>query len=158
MLSVTELITDGTTNALLGTARILDDARSFRSEVSADIEKQMRVIAQGTALAYNVEAHVAYTREFIPLVNNVTLASEAIGVASNLFGVSNVRVGSKQMTASEDFPQFLTRVPGCFVFLGDGERSAPLHNLNYDSSDDGVVHGMRFHAGIVRPRLPAHRL
>ena len=33
-----------------GFARILGDARSFRPEVSAEIEKQMRIIAEGTAL------------------------------------------------------------------------------------------------------------
>lgn len=157
VVSVTELITDGTRNALPGAARILGDARSFRSDVSADIEKQMRIVAQGTALAYNVEAQVDYTREFIPLVNDVTLAKEAIDVASSLFGVSNVRVSTKPMTASEDFAQFLTRVPGCFVFLGNGEKSAPLHNPNYDFNDDGLIYGLQFHVGIVRRRLPPHR-
>jgi amidohydrolase len=43
---VTELLTDGTRNALPGLARILGDARSFHPEVSAEIEKQMRVIAE----------------------------------------------------------------------------------------------------------------
>lgn len=158
VVSVTELITDGTRNALPGTARILGDARSFRSDVSADIEKQMRVIARGTALTYNVEAHVQYTREFIPLLNDVTLANEAIDVARDLFGAAKVRVSSKPMTASEDFAQFLTRVPGCFIFLGNGEKSAPLHNPTYDFNDDGLVHGLRFHVGIVRRRLQPHRL
>jgi hippurate hydrolase len=74
-----------------------------------------------------VEAHVDYTREFIPLVNNVTLASEAIDVASNLFGVSNVRVGSKQMTASEDFPQFLPRAPAIAAKTARA-RSSPSFN------------------------------
>ena len=67
VVSVTELITDGTRSALPGTARILGNPRSFRSDVSADIENQMRVIAEGTALAYNVESHVRYTRKFITL-------------------------------------------------------------------------------------------
>jgi metal-dependent amidase/aminoacylase/carboxypeptidase family protein len=57
------------------------------------------------------------------------------------------------MTGSEDFAQFLSRVPGCFVFLGNGETSAPLHNPNYDFNDNGLVHGMRFHAAIARRRL-----
>lgn len=49
VVSVTELITDGICNALPGTARILGDTRSFRPEVSAEIEKQLRQIAKGTA-------------------------------------------------------------------------------------------------------------
>ncbi len=153
VVSVTELITDGTRNALPGVARILGDARSFRREISERIEQQMRIIAQGTALAYNVEAHVRYTREFVPLMNDTALAAEAMAVAVELYGASNARVASKPMTGSEDFAQFLSRVPGCFVFLGNGETSAPLHNPNYDFNDNGLVHGMRFHAAIARRRL-----
>ncbi len=153
VVSVTELITDGTRNALPGVARILGDARSFRREISERIEKQMRIIAQGTALAYNVEAHVRYAREFVPLMNDAALAAEAMAVAVELYGASNARVAAKPMTGSEDFAQFLSRVPGCFVFLGNGETSAPLHNPNYDFNDNGLVHGMRFHAAIARRRL-----
>ena len=153
VVSVTELITDGTRNALPGMARILGDARSFRREISERIEQQMRIIAQGTALAYNVEAHVRYTREFVPLMNDTALAAEAMAVAVELYGASNARVASKPMTGSEDFAQFLSRVPGCFVFLGNGETSAPLHNPNYDFNDNGLIHGMRFHAAIARRRL-----
>ncbi|NMN68757.1 amidohydrolase [Rhizobium sp. 57MFTsu3.2] len=153
VVSVTELITDGTRNALPGMARILGDARSFRREISERIEQQMRIIAQGTALAYNVEADVRYTREFVPLMNDTALAAEAMAVAVELYGASNARVASKPMTGSEDFAQFLSRVPGCFVFLGNGETSAPLHNPNYDFNDNGLVHGMRFHAAIARRRL-----
>jgi hippurate hydrolase len=155
VVSVTELITDGTRNALPGTARILGDARSFRSEISERIEKQMRIIAEGTALAYNVEADVHYTREFVPLLNDPTLADEAMAVATELLGEENVRVATKPMTGSEDFAQFLSRVPGCFVFLGNGKESAPLHNPNYDFNDEGLVHGMRFHAEMVHRRLRA---
>lgn len=155
VVSVTELITDGTRNALPGTARILGDARSFSPEVSERIEQQMRVIAEGTALAYNVEADVQYSREFVPLLNDAGLAEEALAVATDLYGADNAEIADKPMTGSEDFAQFLSRVPGCFVFLGNGKASAPLHNPNFDFDDAGLIHGVNFHTGIVRRRLPA---
>jgi len=74
VVSVTELLTDGTRNALPGLSRILGDARSFRPEVSAAIEKQMRIIAEGTALAYNLAVDAADTREFAPLINDTILS------------------------------------------------------------------------------------
>lgn len=155
VVSVTELITDGTRNALPGTARILGDARSFDQAVSEQIEKQMRMITQGTAMAYNLSSEISYTREFVPLLNDPALTEEALSVAAEVLGSGNVRHSSKPMTASEDFAQFLTRVPGCFVLLGNGEASAPLHNSSYDFNDDGLTHGMRFHTAIVRRRLHA---
>ncbi|MGX5842509.1 M20 aminoacylase family protein [Mesorhizobium sp. ArgA1] len=153
VVSVTELITDGTRNALPGLARILGDARSFRPEVSAEIERQMRVIAAGTAAAYNVAAEITYSREFVPLQNDAELVDEAFAAARRVLADNAVGVAAEPMTGSEDFARFLDHVPGCFVFLGNGEASAPLHNSSYDFNDDGLLHGTNFHAAIVRQRL-----
>ena len=153
LVSVTELITDGTRNALPGLARILGDARSFRPEVSAEIERQMRIIAEGTAAAYNVAAEVNYTREFVPLHNDTELVEAAFAAAKNVFEPGNIAIAREPMTASEDFARFLDHVPGCFVFLGNGEASAPLHNSSYDFNDEGLVFGASFHAAIARQRL-----
>ena len=153
VVSVTELITDGTRNALPGLARILGDARSFRTDVSAAIEKQMRQIAQGTALAYNVSAEVTYTREFVPLLNDAALVEEAFAAARSILPGEAVALAREPMTGSEDFARFLDHVPGCFVFLGNGKDSAPLHNPTYDFNDEGLIHGARFHAAIARRRL-----
>jgi metal-dependent amidase/aminoacylase/carboxypeptidase family protein len=155
VVSVTELITDGTRNALPGHARILGDARSFRPEISAEIEKQMRVIAEGTASTYNVAAEVIYTREFVPLLNDPASTDEALAAARAVVKPEHVATAREPMTASEDFARFLTHVPGCFVFIGNGEQSAPLHNPSYDFNDEILLYGARFHAAIVRLRLPS---
>lgn len=153
VVSVTELITDGTRNALPGLARILGDARSFRPEVSTQIEDQMRVIAEGTARSYAIAAEVTYTREFVPLVNDAALVDEAFAAAAGFFEPANIAVRAEPMTASEDFARFLDFVPGCFAFLGNGANSAPLHNPGYDFNDDGLLYGAMFYAGIARRRL-----
>jgi hippurate hydrolase len=153
VVSVTELLTDGTRNALPGLARILGDARSFRPEISAEIEKQMGVIVEGTALAYNVTAELSYTREFVPLVNDEALVQEALTAARTVFGDGGVAIAREPMTGSEDFARFLEHVPGCFAYVGNGEASSPLHNPTYDFNDEGLIHGARFHAAITRQRL-----
>lgn len=154
VVSVTELITDGTRNALPGLCHILGDARSFKPEVSAVIEKQMRIIAEGTALAHNVLVEVDYRREFVPLINDGHLATEALAAATSVFGEDATVVADAPITASEDFAQFLKHVPGCFAFIGNGEGSAPLHNPTYDFNDAVLSRGAGFHAAIVRRRLP----
>ncbi|MET7246887.1 amidohydrolase [Methylobacterium sp. EM32] len=154
VVSVTELITDGTRNALPGRARILGDARSFRPEVSAEIERQMRAIAEGTARAYGVTAEVAYTREFVPLLNDPALTEVALAAAAAALGADAVAVARAPMTGSEDFARFLAHVPGCFVFLGNSEGSAPLHNPTYDFDDAALPHGVAYHVALVRRRLP----
>jgi amidohydrolase len=155
VVSVTELLTDGTRNALPGMARVLGDCRSFKPEVSAEIERQMRIIADGVALTYQCAAEVSYTREFVPLVNDAELTRHALAAASKVFAPEAIRAEREPVTASEDFARFLDHVPGCFVYIGNGEASMPLHNSGFDFNDDALPHGMGFHVAIVRERLPA---
>lgn len=155
VVSATELVTDGTRNALPGLAQIRGDARSFNPDVSATIEKQMRIIAEGIARAYNLTVNVDYTREFVPTLNDPSLTTEALAVSEEVFGRGRVGLEAHPVTASEDFAQFLTKVPGCYAFIGNGKTSAPLHNPNYDFNDDALLGGAAFHVAIARNRLAA---
>jgi hippurate hydrolase len=71
-----------------------------------------------------------------------------------VFGDDGVDAGCAPITASEDFARFLEHIPGCFVFLGNGTNSLPLHNAAFDFNDDGLAYGVRFHVEIARRRLP----
>jgi len=153
VLSVTELVSDGTRNVLPGEARIRGDARSFRPEVSAGFETELRRIAQGTAAAYGCTAEVAYTREFVPLVNHPEATRAALAAAATVFAPGAIKGDRAPITASEDFAQFLLRVPGCFGLIGNSEDSLPLHNPRFDFADGALLQGARFHVAIARQRL-----
>jgi hippurate hydrolase len=157
VVSVTELITDGARNILPGLARIRGDVRSFRPEVSAEIEKQMRILAKGLALSHNLKAEVEYSREFVPVVNDSILAEASLAVAHAVFGAENVQASERPITASEDFARFQEHVPGCFAFVGNGETSAPLHNPRYDFDDRGLVFGARYFIAMAKARLGVSR-
>ena len=154
VVSVTELVTDGTRNVLPGLARVLGDARSFNREVSVLIETEMRRIASGLALAYDCEVQLIYTREFVPLVNEARTTDVALAAARATVGELGVAVVTQPHTASEDFARFLERVPGCFIFMGNGEHSAPLHNSGYDFNDEAIPFGVRYFVELVRRQLP----
>jgi hippurate hydrolase len=154
VLSVTELLTDGTRNVLPGLARILGDARSFTPEVSARIEAEMRRIAAGTAEAYDCTAELSYSREFVPLVNDPGATATALAAATTVFGAERVRAGREPLPASEDFARFLAHVPGCFAFIGNGLGSAPLHNPGYDFDDAAIPQGVGYFVALARQRLP----
>ncbi len=152
VVSVTELVTDGTRNALPGTASIKGDARSFRPEVSARIEEEMRMIVAGKATQYAIRSEIIYTREFVPLLNDAELTREALSACIPFS--ARVSDDCEPMTGSEDFARFLSHVPGCFLFIGNGESSAPLHNPSYDFNDQALLHGAAVHVAIARRRLP----
>jgi hippurate hydrolase len=153
VVSVTEFVTDGTRNVLPSQTVLRGDVRSFRPEVSAEVERQMRVIAEGIGTAHRVSVEVGYTREFVPLINDAACADEALAVARDVCGAEGASVAEKPITASEDFAHFLSRVPGCFAFIGNGVDAPPLHNPGYDFADGNLLVGARFHAAIARRRL-----
>ena len=153
VVSVTELITDGSRNILPGLSKILGDARSFRREVSLAIENEMNAITAGIASTYGLDYSINYTREFIPLINNSELAEHAIKVGQKVFGPERAKLANQPVTGSEDFARFLNHVPGCYVFFGNGENSAPLHNSSYDFNDAALEHGVNYLVSLVQNRL-----
>lgn len=154
VVSVTELLTDGTRNALPGSATILGDARSMRPEVSAEIERRMREIANGTAATYDCAVSLDYRREFIPLVNSPEETRAALAAAASVVGRDAVDDDATPIAASEDFARFLQHAGGNFAFIGNGEASSPLHNPNYDFNDAILPIGAAYFSAIARRRLP----
>jgi hippurate hydrolase len=153
VLSVTELHTDGARNILPGLSRILGDARSFSSDVSKKIEDEMTTITAAIASAHELEFNINYSREFIPLINDNYLAGEALKVAQLTFGMDKSTIAIQPVTGSEDFAKFLNHVPGCYVFFGNGTKSAPLHNSSYDFNDEALEHGVNYFVNLVKNRL-----
>ena len=154
VLSVTEMQTDGTRNAVAGSATITGDTRSFDPAVSLQIESGMRRVVEGTAAAHGCTATVDYTREFVPLINDDELTQSAILAAkAAAYTPENVNANYDRIGASEDFAQLLQHVPGNFMFLGNGD-SASLHNPSYDFNDAALPHGVAYFAELVKARLP----
>jgi hippurate hydrolase len=154
VVSCTELIADGNRNVIAGHAKIRGDCRSFRPDVSAAIERELRSVASGVAETHRCKAEIVYTREFVPLINDGQATEAALTAARMSLGEASVRDDAPPVTASEDFARLLEHVPGCFVLLGNGD-SKPLHNPSYDFNDDALPYGVRFLVELVRRRLPA---
>ena len=153
VLSVTELKSDGTRNAIAGFARILGDARSFDRDVSTRIESGLRRIALGVATAHGCGVDVDYTREFVPLINDAEMTDAAVIAAGVVAGGTNqVDANTARIGASEDFALLLEHVPGNFMEIGNGP-SAALHNSAYDFNDAAIPFGVQYFTQLARTRL-----
>jgi len=155
VLSVTELTSDGTRNVIAGNARISGDARSFDGAVSARIEQELERIAKGTALSFGCDAEVAYSREFVPVMNDAAATQIAIAAARAVAdSPDQVDADAARISASEDFARLLEHVPGNFMFIGNGD-SQSLHHPSYDFDDRALPFGVRYFTQVVQNRLPA---
>ena len=158
VVSCTELHTDGIRNAIPSNVVIKGDTRSYSPQVQALLERRMREICQGIALAHGVRCEVEYTHEFAPTVNWAQCVPVAVRAAAAVVGAENVDADVAPMMISEDFGAFLKVVPGAFVFMGNGAAGTPggvpLHSGQYDFNDELLPIGARYFAELVRQRLP----
>lgn len=159
VISCTELHTDGVRNAIPTHVEIKGDTRSYDPKAQKLIEERMRSICEHICAMNNAECEFEYTHEFAPTVNNAECVEVALKAANNVVGKDNVDHNVPAMMASEDFGTFLQKIPGCFVFIGngteeDGNGYIPLHNSLYDFNDDILMVGAEFFAELIRTRLP----
>ncbi|HHN8543018.1 amidohydrolase [Citrobacter cronae] len=158
VISCTELHTDGIRNAIPTHVEIKGDTRSYSPEVQTLLEERMRTMREAICAMHGAQCEFIYTHEFAPTVNWQHCVDVAVNAAENVVGEKNVDGNVAQMMISEDFGAFLQKIPGCFVFLGNGDASdpqgnTPLHNACYDFNDEILLTGAEYFAEIVRIRL-----
>lgn len=157
VVSCTEFITDGIRNAIPSNVVIKGDTRSYSPDVQTLLENRMRAICEGICRAHQAECTFEYTHEFAPTVNWPACVPVAVSAARRVVGTSRVMAEIAPMMISEDFGAFLTKVPGAFVFIGNGAAgeagSVPLHNSAYDFNDAVLSTGAAYFHEVAKAAL-----
>jgi metal-dependent amidase/aminoacylase/carboxypeptidase family protein len=102
-----------------------------------------------------------FVRAYPPLVNWDAQTDFATQVAIDVFGVSKVELDTPPHGGAEDFSFYLEKVPGCYLFIGNGgggHREATyhgmgpceLHNPNYDFNDALLPIGSTYWVKLVQ--------
>ena len=111
------------------------------------------------AQSYGVQATIDWREGYAVLVNSPEHTEFAARVATQLFGKDRVTPQGPALTASEDFAFMLEKVPGCYLFVGNGGPGSPgacmVHNPGYDFNDDLIEPGAAFWVTLVREFLSA---
>jgi hippurate hydrolase len=152
VVSVTELRSDGTRNAIAGYAEVDGDCRNFSPAVSERIEAAMRRVAVSVGRAHGCEVEVDYTRVFTPLINDAAATGHALAAARSVFGAEAVDGEAARVGGAEDFAWALAHAPGNFAFIGNGD-TAVCHSPHYDFNDEALMHGVGYFVALVRARL-----
>ena len=158
VVSVTEILTDGTRNVLPETVTLKGDTRSYSADVQKTIEAEMRKLAEGIGLSFGAEVDVDYSHEFAATVNHEAASIAALAAARTAPGIVSVDANPAPLMGSEDFGLFLNHKPGNFAFLGNGDSGAngqPLHNARYDFNDAAIGPGIAYWSEIVHSKLKA---
>jgi amidohydrolase len=112
--------------------------------VAAEIRGRVTSIAQGIASAFGASAKVRFGEQSYPAtVNDAAMAGRVRAAAVEVVGEERVRSGDAVRTmAAEDFSEFITRVPGCYFFVGARNEATgavhPHHSPHFDLCEQSL--------------------
>ena len=125
-------------NVIPGEAELRLTIRAFKPEVRDLLQQRITDIAKTQAAVYGASAEVAYERRYPMLYNHPEQTAFCDTVLREWLGGEGVLDGEEPVTGSEDFAFFLEKVPGCYVFIGNGvgeQGGCMVHNPGYDFND-----------------------
>lgn len=155
VISVTQIHGGETNNAIAGSARMSGTIRTHSNVVRKDLIQRLDQLVTHIGNAFGMKATFRLGDISHPVtVNTESETLRAITIAEELVGSQRVNRRVKEMMTSEDFAYFLTEVPGCYLFLGNGDceehHSIGLHNSTYDFNDQITPIGAAYLVSIVR--------
>jgi hippurate hydrolase len=109
------------------------------------LEQRIKAIATSQAESFGCSAEVDWHEGYCVLVNSEKETQFARQVALDLVGAERVVLNGPPLTASEDFAFMLEKVPGSYLFIGNGDGDSAgacmVHNPGYDFNDDNIATG-----------------
>ena len=159
VISVTEFITNGTTNVVPGQVILKGDTRSLSPAVQQQIEEVMHRKVKGICEANGATFEFSYKKNFVPTINTKEEAMIAANVAQTIVGSDAVIGDSRSVMTSEDFGWMLQKKKGAYILLGNGKEGiggCSLHNPKYDFNDDILTIGADFWVALVQSELSSN--
>ncbi|TKT69655.1 amidohydrolase [Aquamicrobium sp. LC103] len=142
-------------NVIPNEVRIGGTSRAYSHAVRDQIEEEIGKIARGIAAASGIGCDYEYRRGMPAVINEQDASARALAAARAALGEENALASFPPSTAGDDFAIFSTRVPGAYVWLGNGpaEDGALHHNTRYDFNDAAIVPGIRYWTTLVEQDL-----
>lgn len=151
VISITCFNAGSTYNVIPDTAVLKGCIRTQTQQVREQLKAGINRILSGICTAYDA----GYDFDFLPgYPNTVTTQEEtaaAVEAAAGVVGKDNVDPDTQPLMASEDFSYYLEKIPGSYMFIGNGtmEGSSMSHRSDYDFNDDIIPLGVEYWVRVV---------
>ena len=128
--------------------------RTLDPEVRLLLEQRIKALVFAQAESFGVRAEIDWRKGYCVLVNSVRETDFARQVALKLVGPDRVTLNGPALTASEDFAFMLEKMPGSYLFIGNGDGDSAgacmVHNPGYDFNDDNIATGAAYWKALVQ--------
>jgi hippurate hydrolase len=155
IVSVGAFLAGDAPNVIPGEVELRLTVRAFSAAVRDLLERRIGEIARAQAESFGCTADVNYIRRYPVLVNHPRETAFCAQVVRDWLGPEGL-LDAEPVSASEDFAFFLERIPGCYVFIGNGEGDeggCMAHNPGYDFNDRCLSTGATYWVKLVESYL-----
>lgn len=149
VVSVGKLVSGTRFNIIADEAVMEGTTRCFSYEVRDKLPGMMKRIIKSTAETYRAEAELEYNFLTAPTINNEESTERARKSIEKIMSKEAVMELPK-MAGSEDFSEYLEKVPGTFACLGTANEAKNTcfsnHHPQFDVDEDMLEYGAALHA------------
>jgi hippurate hydrolase len=154
----------GAFNVIPETAKLSGTLRSFNPDTRALMIKRIEEMCRDTAALYGASATCVFAAGgYDPTINTPAETEACAAVCKAIFGDENVDTDVAPSMGAEDFGAMLQQVPGCYIWMGQGEDYAAsnhnqgLHTPAYDFNDEIIPMAMEYWVRVVEAALPLQK-
>jgi hippurate hydrolase len=144
-------------NVIPATAQLEISVRALDPQVRLEVKRRLHEVIQLQAESFGVRAEIDWWAGYAVLVNDPVQTQRALAVAQKYFPPEQVNPQAPKLTGSEDFAFMLERVPGSYLFIGNGSGGEPgacmVHNPAYDFNDENIGIGAIYWIALVHELL-----
>ncbi len=151
----------GADNVIPDKAVLSGTFRTFKPETRQFVAKRIEEITAGIAASFGCKGETNIRWGYDPTINSVAESEFCASVARKLVGDQNVNANVEPCMGGEDFGAMMLEIPGCYIWMGQGEpdkKDSPhnkgLHNSGYDFNDDVIPLGIEYWARVTEAALP----
>ena len=139
-------------NVIPDQARLELSVRALDPQVRVLLRERIHALVAAQAESFGVQAHIDWREGYCVLVNTPAETALAREVGLALVGPERVQLHGDALTGSEDFAFMLRKVPGSYVFIGNGDApgNCMVHHPQYDFNDDILAVGASYWVALTR--------
>ena len=153
VISVTQFNAGSAYNVLPETALIRGTIRYFSDTIFNLTKKRLKELCKGIEVSYDIQIELEIKKVFDVLINNEHLSKIYLDAAADIVGVDNTDLDASPSTGSEDFADFLKKIPGAYCKLGHTGTVA-LHSPNFYLDPKCIAIGSSILSRIIEKRMP----
>ncbi len=153
VLSITSFHAGDTYNVMPEAIKLRGTVRCFDMAQRARIEQRFRDAIAATGQLHGLTAELDYRVSYPATINHPVHAEVCAEVLAQVLGADKVHRDLKPSMASEDFSFMSQARPGVYIWMGNGEDSASLHNPQYDFNDQVLPLGVKYFVALVHALL-----